>query len=201
VKRATLAALLLLAACTTPRQTVQPIGTAAKSSDFDAYPMRRVGLLVPDGEGLDSDFLRGLRDALASELAGRKPYEIVPLDALDMEAVDRLEPSHTGRVRAAPVLALAKRSSLDGLITTRVLEMRAYAPVRLVLGLDLIAVETGAVIWSGSVCVDASDGETRAAIRSWQKSVRGAGDNDRALDMLSPSRIAEFAALQSAMLL
>ena len=198
-------AALLLAflstACNAVKETVVPIGTATKSSDFDTYRMRRVGLLLPQGDGIDPDFLHSLRDALASEFGAVTTYEIVPLDAADTEAVDRLEPAHTGRIRPVPVLALARRSSLDGLITTRVLELRPYAPVRLVLEIDLIAVETGLVTWSGSVRVDTNDRHIRAAVESWQSAVRGAGDSDRALDMMSPNRIAEFAAKQAALLL
>jgi hypothetical protein len=202
VRRASILALALCAvACEAPRQSVTPIGTATKSSDFASYSMRRVGLLTPVGEGVDPDFLRALRDALASELTGATPYEIVPLNDIDVEAVEPLEPAHTGRVRVAPVLALAHRSSLDGVIATRVLELKPYAPVRLVLAIDLIAAETGLVTWSGSVRVDTADRDTLAAIRSWHAVVRGANESERALDMLSPLRIAEFAAVQTALIL
>jgi len=198
-----LAALLLLplAACATARESVTPIGTATKSSDFGTYDLHRVGVLLPEGEGIDPEFLRTLRDALASELAAATRFEIVPLDEADTEAVDRLEPARSGRVRAGPVLALAHRSALDGVLTTRVLDLRPYAPVRLVLGIDLIAVDTGLVTWSGCVRVDTSDRDTLAAIKSWQSSMHAAGDNDRALDLMSPARLAEFAALQAALLL
>ena len=201
MKYAALILALCLSACTTVHESMTPIGTASKSSDFDTYPLRRVGLLLPEGEGIDPDFQRALRDALASEFATVTHYEIVPLGPTDMEAVDRLEPARTGRIRPGPVLALARRSSLDGMITTRILELRSYTPVRLVLEIDLIAVETGLVIWSGSVRVDTNDRGTRAAIESWHAAVRDAGDSERALDMMSPIRIAEFAAAQAALLL
>ena len=201
MRLAALCILACLAACATAREQVPPIGTASRSTEFDTYPLRRVGILLPEGEGMDAEFLRGLRDALATEIAATKPYEIVPLDEGDLEAVDRLDTARTGRIRPAPVLALARRSSLDGLITTRVLELRAYAPVRLVISIDLIAVESGLVTWTGCVRVDSNDRDTRAAIRAWQSSIRGAGDNDRALDLMSPARIAEFAAVQAALLL
>jgi hypothetical protein len=192
---------LFLVACTTVRKSVTPIGTASKVDDFDTYQMRRIGLLPPEGDGIDPDFLRVLRDAMASELTAGTRYEIVPLGEADMEAIERLAPEHTGRIRPAPVLALAHRASLDGVITTRVLELRSYAPVRLVIGIDLIAVETGLVTWSGSIRVDTSDRDTRAAIESWHEAMREAGDTERALDLMSPTRIAEFAAVQAAMLL
>jgi hypothetical protein len=201
MNRTALLLVLFLSACTTIRQSVTPIGTANKSSDFETYQLRRVGLMLPEGDDVDPDFLRALRDALASEFTAATGYEIVPMGAADVEAVDRLEPARTGRIRPAPVLALARRSSLDAVITTRVMELRSYAPVRLVLGIDLIAVETGLVTWSGSVRVDTSDSGTRSAIESWHAALRGAGDSERALDMLSPMRIAEFAAVQAALLL
>lgn len=193
--------VLCLGACMAPRESVTPIGTAAKSSDFSTYHMRRVGLLLPEGDGIDPDFMRALRDALGSEMAASTGYEIVPLGAADMEAIERLQPAQTGRVRPQSVLALARRSSLDGVLATRVLELRSYTPVRLVLSIDLIAVETGFVTWTGSVRVDTSDRDTRAAIESWHAAKRDAGDTERALDLMSPLRIAEFAAVQAAMLL
>lgn len=193
--------LLSMAACAAPRASVRPLGTASKSSDFGDYSFQRIGVLMPEGEGLDPDFLRTLRDALASEFAAATSYEIVPLGESDTEAVSGLNPARTGRIRPEPVLELARRNSLDGLITTRVLELRPYAPVRLVLSMDLIAVETGLVTWSGSVRVDTSDRETLAAIRSWHDEVRGGNETDQALDLLSPVRIAEFAALQAGLIL
>ena len=114
MRLAALCILACLAACATAREQVPPIGTASRSTEFDTYPLRRVGILLPEGEGMDAEFLRGLRDALATEIAATKPYEIVPLDEGDVEAVDRLDTARTGRIRPAPVLALARRSSLDG---------------------------------------------------------------------------------------
>jgi hypothetical protein len=201
VKHAALLLCLALGACAAVRQTVPPIGTAFKASDFDTYKLRRVGLLMPSGEGVDPDFLRALQNDLATEFAAATSYEIVPLGASDMEAIERLEPAQTGRVRPAPVLALARRSALDAVITTRVLELRPYTPVRLALGIDLIAVETGQVTWSSSVRVDTTDRDTQAAIEAWQSAIRGVGDTERALDVMSPMRVAEFAALQAALLL
>jgi hypothetical protein len=201
VKLAHLFLLFSMAACAAPRESVRPLGTATKSSDFGNYALRRIGLLLPEGDAIDPAFRRTLRDALASELAAATSYEIVPLGEADVEAISRLDPARTGRISPAPVLELARRTSLDGLITTRVLELRPYAPVRLVLSMDLIAVETGLVTWSGSVRVDTSDRETLAAIRSWHAAVRGGNDTDQALDLLSPVRIAEFAALQAGLIL
>lgn len=193
--------LLALAACTSPRAEVRPLGTASKSSDFKDYSLRRIGVLLPEGEGIDPEFLRMLRDALASEFAAATSYEIVPLAEADTEAVNRLDPARTGRISPESVLELARRTSLDGLITTRVLELRPYAPVRLALSMDLITVETGQVTWSGSVRVDTGDRQTLAAIRSWHSAVRGGDESDRAIDLLSPVRIAEFAALQAGLIL
>jgi hypothetical protein len=201
MKLVSLLFLVSVTACAAPRESVRPLGTASKSSDFNDYGFQRIGLLLPEGEGIDPDFLRTLRDSLASEFAASTSYEIVPLGEADTEAISRLDPARTGRIRPAPVLELARRASLDGLITTRVLELRPYAPVRLVLSMDLIAVETGLVTWSGSVRVDTADSETLAAIKSWHGSVRGVNETERALDLLSPARVAEFAALQAGLVL
>jgi len=201
MKLAVILLALSTAACSAPRASVSPLGTASRSSDFGTYALKRVGLLMPEGEGVDPDFLRALQDALASELTAATSYEIVPLGEADTESVSRLDPAHFGRIQPASVLELARRTSLDGLITTRVLELRPYVPVRLVLSMDLIPVETGFSAWSASVRVDTADRETIAAIRSWQHAVRGGDETERALDLLSPLRIAEFAALQAGLLL
>lgn len=195
-------ALLGAVGCqSTGPKAVVPIGTARASADFDAYHLRRVGVLPPHGEQVEHDLRDSMRDALAAAFAAETPYEIVPLGSVETDSVARVDPARTGRVRPEAVLEVARRGGLDGVLAARVVDLRPYEPVRLGLEVDLIAVETGAVLWSAQVRVDTGDQRTVDAIASWQHAVRAGGESERAVDFLSPRRLGEFAAAQVAMLL
>jgi hypothetical protein len=187
-------------AATGPRAVV-PIGTARASVDFATYDVRRVGVLPPRGENLDAEFAETLRDALRAAFASETPYEIVSIGAGELESLSAPDPTRTGRTRPRAVLELARRSRLDALLATRVVDFRPYEPVRLGLEVDLIAIDTGLVTWTAQVRVDVGDLATLDAIGAWQGARRAGGDSERAVDLLSPRRIAEFAAAQVAMLL
>lgn len=192
---------LCTAACATSRDSIPPIGTARASSDFATYDIRRVGIMPPHGEGLDPELAAGLRDALAAAFTAETRYELVPLGPSMMEAVAGLEPARTGRTSPEAVLDLARRASLDAVMSVCVTDLRPYEPLSLGLAIDLVVVETGLTTWSCTVRVDTGDTLTRDAIEVWQKAARTGGDTERAVDFLSPRRIAEFAAAQAAMLL
>jgi hypothetical protein len=189
------------ASCATPRHSVPTLGTARVASDFGAYAIRRVGVLPPQGVAFDSEFGLALRDALGATLALETPYELVPLGPEDLESVGSLDPARRGVASPQPVIVLARRAKLDALIASRVLDWRPYEPVRLGLELDLVSTETGLVIWSCGVRIDTGDAATRHAVSRWQELVRGSGETERSVDLLSPRRMAEFAALQVGLLL
>ncbi len=178
-----------------------PIGTAKASADFASYDLRRVGVLPPRGENLDADLSDALRDALRAAFAAETPYEMIPIGASELESLDNPDSTRTGRTEPRIVLEVARRAGLDAILATRVVDLRFYEPVRLGLEVDLIAVETGLVTWSAQVRVDVGDLRTLDAIQSWQESRRAGNESDRAVDVLSPRRIGEFAAAQVAMLL
>lgn len=194
--------LLGLAGCAGPSSRPPiPIGTARAAADFDSYDVRRVGILPPRGEELDPEFALALRDALGGAFAAETSYEIVPLGASELESVGTLDPVRTGRTSPEAILEVAKRTGLDALLSARLVDLRPYEPVRLGLEVDLIVVETGLVIWSSQVRVDTGDIHTLEAIAAWQGSTRAGGETERAVDVLSPRRLGEFAAAQVAMLL
>jgi len=178
-----------------------PIGTARAAADFESYDLRRVGVMPPQGDGLDPDFVLALRDSLAGAFSAETSYELLPLGAAELESVGTLDPVRTGKTRPETILEVARRTGLDGLLTARVVDLRPYEPVRLGIEVDLIAVETGLVIWSSQVRVDTGDAYTLEAIAAWQGSTRAGGEAERAVDLLSPRRLGEFAAAQVAMLL
>ncbi len=201
MKCVTLLLALCSASCVATRGSVPPIGTARASSDFATYDIRRVGVLPPHGEGLDPELAGALRDAIAAAFTAETRYELVPLTPSMMEAVAAFEPARTGRTRPEAVLDLARRASLDAVMSVCVTDLRHYEPLRLGLEIDLVVVETGLTTWSCTVRVDTGDTLTREAIEAWQEAMRVGGETDRAVDFLSPRRIAEFAAMQAAMLL
>jgi hypothetical protein len=201
VKHLVILCLLLGGCAAAPRSDVPLLGTARMSSDFTSYSLKRVGVLPPQGEGVAPDLAADLRDALSAAFGAETPYELVPLGAPELESISGLEPARTGRTRADSVLDLARRASLDAVLSTRVVGFRPYEPVRMGLAIDLVAVETGLSIWSCSVQVDTADRTTCEAIEAWQEGLRATTETERAADLVSPRRIGEFAALQAARLL
>lgn len=203
-KPSTLALLALLGAagCMGPSTRPPiPIGTARASADFHSYDLRRVGVLPPEGDGLDADSSIALRDALAIAFTAETTYEMVPLGAPELESVGTVAPARSGRTQPDAILDVARRTGCDAILSPRVVDLRWYEPVRLGLEVDLIAVETGLVIWTSQVKVDTGNLRTLESIAAWQGATRAGGDTDRAVDVLSPRRLGEFAAAQVAMLL
>lgn len=196
-----LSATLAASCVSTETRAMVPIGTAKAAADFASYDIRRVGVLPPRGETLDAELSDALRDALRSAFAAETPYEMIPIGASELESLDTPDSMRTGRTEPRIVLEVARRAGLDAILATRVVDLRFYEPVRLGLEVDLIAVETGLVTWSSQVRVDVGDLRTLDAIQSWQESRRAGTESDRAVDVLSPRRIGEFAAAQVAMLL
>jgi len=185
----------------TGTKAMLPIGTARATADFASYDLRRVGVLPPRGEVLEPELAIALRDALAAAFVAETSYEIVPLGEREMESIERLDPARTGRIPPEAILEIARRAGLDAVFATRVVDLRPYEPVRLGIEVDLITVETGLVTWSAQVRVDTGDSRTLDVIETWQLSTRAGGESERAVDILSPRRLAEFAAAQVAMLL
>ncbi len=192
----------VVAGCNGPAiRGVIPLGTARASADFADYDIRRVGVLPPEGEVFDAGLVEPLRDALTAAFTAETSFELVPLGIIEMESIEGLAPARTGNIQPKAVLEIARRAGLDAILAARVVDLRPYEPVRLGLDVDLIAVETGLVIWSSHVRVDTGDSRALAAIESWQAAMRSGGESEHAVDLLSPRRLAEFAAAQAAMLL
>lgn len=194
--------LTVAAGCaSSPAHEIVPLGSARAVSDFASYDLRRVGVLPPTGNDLDAELARSIAESLATSFAADTAYEIVPLGAVEMESVGALDPSRTGRVQAPAILELARRSGVDALLAARVVDLRPYEPIRFGLEVDLVAVETGLVVWTAQVRVDTADRRTLEAVEAWQWTTRTGGESERAVDLLSPRRMGEFAAAQASMLL
>lgn len=196
-------AILVCAGCTAVASPPTCLATARVTPDFKSYPLVRVGLIPLAGRALEPEQQESLQAALASELARSSPFEIVVLDTLDLEEVPESEPTRRGSFRPATVLALARRYNLDAVLAGTVTDYQAFAPQRLGLSIDLVAVETGLPIWSASVKLDASHEPVQQSLAAWHAAQQVADRATESLDVywLSPRRFAQFAAAQIAQLL
>ena len=81
--------------------------------------------------------------------------------------------------------------------------MQFFPPQKLSAQLDLVAAETGLVIWSSAVHLDANDPHVREGLEAYYGSLDDGweGQQDWRIALLSPARFAQFAAYQVASLL
>jgi hypothetical protein len=95
---------------------------------------------------------------------------------------------------------MARRHNLDGLVAVTVTDRRAYPPLRLGIEVELTACDTGLPIWATSLRLDTAQERTRSALHAWFDSARNAEATPETWDLclLSPQRLAEFAAAQVA---
>ena len=192
--------LALLAGCMMlPGQRMPRLANAVVSKDFESYELRRIGLVpfrgrdVPDEQGL------ALQRALHSELSQSTPFEIVQLEAADMAELESSDPHRRGWYSPRTIIGLAQRFQLDGVLFGVVTQERFFPPQLLSLTVDLVSAETGLVIWSGKVDLDATDERVREGLRLYY-GVEEDDENWR-VALLSPERFARFAAFQIACLL
>ena len=193
--------VLLLPACAvlTDQAVARDLATERVASDFDTYHLRRVGLVPLTGLDLDVDQERVLRSAIFTEFSQGTPYEIVPLEANDLEEVPGSDPYRRGRYDPRTIIALSRRYQLDGVLVTTVTDHQFFEPQRLSMQVDMVATETGVAIWSGAIHLDASNPEVRGALRAYCKQ-QDAGESWE-VNLLSPRSFAHFAAHQLARML
>lgn len=189
-----------LAACLSRGPRSMPtLANAVVSSDFESYALRRIGLLPFSGRGLSAQQGADLQRALHVELAQSTPFELVPLDAHDLAELEASDPHRRGWYRPRTIIGLAQRYSLDAILFGVVTQERFFPPQLLALQVDLVASETGLVIWSGTVNLDASDPRVVDGLQLYY----GNEDDQETwrVALLSPERFARFAAFQIACLL
>ncbi len=202
----TLALCCALAACTSAptRQDAQLFATARVVTDFESYDLHRVGILPLLGEELWREQTDSVQAGFLSEFSRTTPFEIVSLSVEDIAEIPGSDPYRRGWYDPWTIISLANRYHLDAVFVGTIADTRFFAPQRLTVQLDLVACETGAAIWSGAICLDASDADVRDSLMAWAadpatEDYRGSEPNDLAL--LSPRRFARFAAWQLAQLL
>lgn len=197
-------ALLGLSACVSPYGAPMPhLAIAEVSPDFESYAIQRVGLLPFEGRDLSPERNRGLQEAFRSEIARSTPWEIVLIEPRDLEMVVASEPHRRGWYRPKTLIQLSKRHNLDALLFGTVTDDRFYPPQLLGLSTDLVSAETGLVIWSSSVHLDASDQRVRAGLKAFYPDVADPQAEGTAfsVSLISPERFARFAAYQVATML
>ena len=95
----------------------------------------------------------------------------------------------------AQTLQYAVLSILFGTVT----QERFYPPQILALQVDLVSAETGLVIWSAAVHIDANDPRVLDGLQLYYGAEEG--EDAWRLSLLSPERLGRFAAFQVACLL
>ncbi|MCE9593758.1 MAG: hypothetical protein K8S98_06160 [Planctomycetes bacterium] len=208
MKLALLTFALLATACASHQPKLHmaeepPLASAARAGDYDSYPLRRVGLLPFAGGDLDVQRAADLQRVFALELGERAGFEVIALDADDLEAVDASDPYRRGVYRPTTIIELARRYRLDGLLVGTVTQMRTYTPQRLSLELELVAAETGQAIWRSTLALDSGADRVKRSIDVWCNNQRsdGLAPENSDLVLLSPARFAQFAAYEVARVL
>ncbi len=200
--RWSLVALASLAACRAAPTVTTPLGHASRSADRASYELRRVGFLPIENRAGGEQDLNGLQGALALELARSARFEALVLDPADIEETVQSAPHRKGWYDPRTVLQLSQRFALDALVVTSLTQAQAYPPQQLVLQLDMIACETGLVVWTAHLQLDAADREVRQAIHAYRDARRSMEDQPEPVEwtLLSPERFARFAAYELARL-
>ena len=197
--RLSLVLLLGVASCGAPRRLSMPsLASARVVGDYETYEIQRVGLLPFEGAGLSSARRSELQLAFYGEVSQSTPYEIVLLEAGDLDEVESSEPYRRGWYNPRTLIEIAKRFQLDAVFFGTVPHERFFPPQLFSLQVDLVSAETGLVIWTGNVHLDASDERVVDGLKVYYGMEE---DENWKLALLSPERFARFAAFQVACLL
>ena len=195
-----LGATLALSSCLVTSPPRMPsLANATVSSDFESYRIHRVGLLPFSGDGVTPERSLDLQRAFHSELSQSTPFEVVLLGDADLEELEKSEPHRRGWYRPRTIIGLSQRYSLDALVFGTVTQERFFPPQLLALQVDMVSSETGLVIWSASVHVDANDPRVHDGLELYYASEEG--EDPWRVALLSPERLGRFAAFQVACLL
>ena len=200
--RAALLAVLALAAGGCQATHVGPppkLATFHVATDFDTYRIHRVGLMPFDGEALTDEEAASMQMSFLVELSRTAPFELVLLDEKDLAEVRESAPYERGWYRPKTIIEVTKRYSLDAVMFGTVVQQQYYPPQMLSVQMDMVAAETGLVVWTAAVHLDANDDRVRQGLQSFY----GAGgrddvDGEWSLSLLSPRRFSRFAAWQLA---
>ena len=176
------------------------IASAQVASDFDTYKITRVGLMP--FQGSDVDLARGdsLQLSFYSEFSRTTPFEVVLLNKVDLEEVNGSEPYRRGWYHPTTIIEISRRYNLDAVLFGTVVREQFFPPQELSVQVDMVAAETGLVIWSSSAHLSASDERVQDGLKIYYDEDL-AGSPGWELSLVSPTQFARFAAFQIASLL
>ena len=192
-----------LAGCVSNVASMPTLATARVTSDFDSYRLNRIGLMPFFGD-LTPEQRAALASAFFTEISHSTPFELVELEEAHLAEVRTSEPVLRGWYSPETIVELSRRYHLDAVLFGTVTQSQFFPPQRLSLSVDMVAAETGIVIWSSSVHLDATEKRVRDGLEAYFTNPSGHGDEDGQdwrLALLSPSRFSQFAAFQIASLL
>jgi hypothetical protein len=204
VRALALCALLLCGACASANPGMPTLATARVAKDFESYHLTRVGLMPFEGGDLTEEQAAALEAAFFTEISLSTPFELVALSDVELEEIKHSDPYLRGWYRPETIFGLARRYSLDAILFGTVTQNQFFPPQKLSLQVDMVAAETGTVIWSSSVHLDATEKRVRDGLEVYFTNPDGEQDEesqDWRLALLSPARFAQFAAFQVASLL
>lgn len=191
---------LALASCAFLPRAVPLLGSAQVASDFDSYNVRRVGVMPFQGESVDLHRGRDLQLAFYSEFSRTTPFELMLLDQSDLEEVRGSEPHRRGWYHPTTIIETSRRYRLDAILFGTIVREQLFPPQELSAQVDMVAAETGLVIWSASAHVEAGDPRVREGLEILYGS-DDEGTDPWELSLVSPTRFARFTAYQIASLL
>ena len=174
------------------------LAQARVSSDFDTYDIRRVGFLPFDGRDIAAARAQEIQRAFHSEFSQSTPFEIVLLGERELAELTPSDPYIRGSYDPRTIIGLSRRYNFDAIFFGTITQERFFPPQVLSLQLDLVAAETGLVVWSGSVHLDADDPRVAEGLQMYYG---GVDDEAWQMALISPERFARFAAFQMACLL
>lgn len=180
------------------------LATARVAGDFETYAIDRVGLMPFSGEDLTVEQSAALEAAFFTEISHSTPFELVKLNSGDLEEVRASDPYRRGWYAPETILGLSRRYSLDAVMFGTVTQSQFFPPQKLSVSVDMVAAETGLVIWSAAVHLDASEQRVREGLEAYFTTPDGDEEDqsqDWRLALLSPSKFAQFAAFQVASML
>jgi hypothetical protein len=177
-----------------------PLATASAAPDMATYELRRVAMLPLAGEQLDEQHAASIQGAFHLELGRSAPYELVRLTPEDLDEVYTSEPHRRGSYHPRTLLELARRYRVDAVLIGTVTQFDVYPPQVLALDLVLVSCETGMILWTSNVHLDASDALVREHLDWYQRSQAHSGDWEDGvqLTLISPTHFARFAASEVA---
>ena len=182
----------LISGCLAPRMSMPQLATTHVTSDFGSYRIQRVGLLPFAGDAVTHGQGKDLQAAFLSEVSRAASFELVLLDESDLEEIEASEPYRRGWYSPRTIIGLSQRYSLDAVFFGTVTQLRYYPPQVFSLQVDMVSAETGMVIWTSAVHLDANDPRVLDGLRIYYEAE---GDEEAwQLALVSPERFARFAA-------